>query len=165
MSCSLNDITIRTQLQPGDIGYLIYLHGWLYHKEYNYQMQMELYIADGMSEFCHHYDAQKDAVWIAEHNNRMVGFVLLMHRPNNAAQLRYFLIHPDYRGIGLGKKLMNLYMDFLRQQQYASSYLWTTSDLHTAAALYKKNGFVLTEEKPSAFVGIPVVEQKYEWRS
>jgi peptidyl-dipeptidase Dcp len=55
-------------------------------------------------------------------------------------------------------------MNFLQQQQYSSSYLWTTSDLHTAAALYKKNGFVLAEEKPSSVFGVPVVEQKYDWK-
>jgi len=164
MSISLNDIIIRTTLQPGDIGYITYLHGYLYKKEYNYEVQFEMYVAEGLCEFFHRYDPQKDGVWIAEHKNRIVGFILLMHR-NNAAQLRYFIIEPAYRGIGLGKKLMELYMDFLQQHGYTSSYLWTTSELPTAAALYRRYGFELTEEKPSAAFGKPVVEQKYELRT
>jgi peptidyl-dipeptidase Dcp len=31
----LTDIIIRTTLQPGDIGYVVYMHGRLYKKEYN----------------------------------------------------------------------------------------------------------------------------------
>jgi ribosomal protein S18 acetylase RimI-like enzyme len=92
----------------------------------------------------------------------MVGFILLMHRPQ-AAQLRYFIIHPDYRGIGLGKKLMELYMEFLVQCGYTASYLWTTGELSTAASLYRRHGFTLTEEKPSTAFGKAVVEQRYDW--
>jgi ribosomal protein S18 acetylase RimI-like enzyme len=159
---SLSDITIRTILQPGDIGYVIYLNGALYKQEYDYGISFEVYVAEGLCEFYHHYDPAKDRVWIAEHNGRMVGFILLMHRPQ-AAQLRYFIIHPDYRGIGLGKKLMELYMEFLVQCGYTASYLWTTGELSTAASLYRRHGFTLTEEKPSTAFGKAVVEQRYDW--
>ena len=161
MKLSLDDITIRTTLQPGDIGYITYMHGALYKKEYDYGIQFEAYVAEGLCEFYHNYDAQQDCVWIAEHNNRIVGFLLLMHR-DKSAQLRYFIIAPAYRGVGLGKKLMDLYMQFLKQHGYTSSYLWTTSELPAAASLYRRHGFELVEEKPSDAFGKAVVEQKYE---
>ncbi|WP_230679989.1 GNAT family N-acetyltransferase [Pontibacter rufus] len=92
----------------------------------------------------------------------MVGFLLLLHRPGNTAQLRYFLIEPEYRGIGLGKKLMDLYMAFFRAMGYTSSYLWTTHEQEAAIALYKRYGFRLTEEKPSTAFGKPLTEQRYD---
>jgi peptidyl-dipeptidase Dcp len=79
----------------------------------------------------------------------------------NEAQLRYFIIHPEYRGIGLGKELMKLYMEFLKACGYSKSYLWTTHELYTAAHLYKKHGFVLEEEKESLAFGKPLKETKY----
>lgn len=158
---NLNDISIRTTLQPGDIGYVVYLHGALYSKEYNYGIVFETYVAAGLLEFYQQYDPAKDRVWVCEHNNHMAGFLLLMNR-GEAAQLRYFILAPEYRGIGLGKKLMDLYMLFLQQAGYISSYLWTTNELPAAAALYKKHGFVLTDEKPSDAFGKPVIEQRYE---
>ena len=91
----------------------------------------------------------------------MIGFLLLMDR-GHAAQLRYFLIVPEYRGIGLGSKLMNLYMDFLHECGYQQSYLWTTHELSTAAFLYKRHGFKLMEEKESTAFGKPLQEQRYE---
>jgi ribosomal protein S18 acetylase RimI-like enzyme len=156
-------ISIRTTLQPGDIGYITYLHGSLYKEEYNYGIAFEAYVAQGLAEFYQQYDPQKDAVWICEHNNKIVGFLLLMHR-GTAAQLRYFILAKGYRGIGLGSKLMKLYMQFLREKGYVSSYLWTTHELDAAAHLYKKYGFVLTEEKESTAFGKPLKEQRYDLR-
>lgn len=160
-SISLDDIRIRTELRPGDIGYVVYMHGALYSREYDYGIAFETYVAQGLHEFYQQYDPSKDRVWICEHGATIVGFLLLMHR-GDAAQLRYFVLHPDYRGIGLGKKLMTLYMEFLHACGYRSSYLWTTDHLPAAAALYKRHGFVLTEEKPSTSFGKPVVEQRYD---
>ena len=158
---SLADISIRTELQAGDLGYVTYLHGKLYQEEYNYGIQFESYVAKGLCEFYEKYDPIRNCIWASEHNGRMIGFLLLMDR-GEAAQLRYFLIEPDYRGIGLGSKLMNLYMDFLWECGYKKSYLWTTHELSTAAFLYKRVGFTLTEEKESTAFGKPLKEQRYD---
>jgi ribosomal protein S18 acetylase RimI-like enzyme len=157
-----NEITIRTTLQPGDIGYITYLHGLLYYKEYNYNINCEVYIAEGLCEFYNNYDPQKDCAWIAEHNKKIVGCVMQMHRENNAAQLRYFILDPVYRGIGLGKRLTDLFMDSLRKKGYEKAYLWTINSLSAAAHIYKKMGFVLTEEIDSYAFGVPIKEQRYD---
>ncbi len=159
---TLEDIHIRNEILPGDLGYVIHLHGKLYAAEYQYGVQFEMYVAAGMHEFYENYDPAKDRVWICEHAGRIIGFLLLMHRAHEAAQLRYFLIDPAYRGIGLGRKLMELYMEFLRRCGYTSSYLWTTHELTAAASLYKRCGFRLTEEKESVAFGKPLKEQRYE---
>jgi peptidyl-dipeptidase Dcp len=162
---TLNNISIRTELRPGDLGYVIYRHGKLYDEEYNYGISFETYVGWGMHEFYKNYNPEIDRVWICEHDNKIIGFLLLMHRENNTAQLRYFYIEPEYRGIGLGKKLMQLYMDFLKEKGYQSSYLWTTHELHSAASLYKKHGFQLTEEKQSTDFGKPLTEQRYDLKT
>jgi peptidyl-dipeptidase Dcp len=158
---SLDEISIRTELCSGDIGYVIHLHGALYAKEYGYGLQFESYVAKGLAEFYEKYDPERNRVWVCEHKSRMVGFLLLMDR-GTAAQLRYFLIEPEYRGIGLGSKLLRLYMEFLRQCDYKASYLWTTHELSIAALLYERLGFQLTEEKESTAFGKPLREQRYD---
>lgn len=158
----LNDIIIRTDIRPGDLGYVIHRHGKLYNEEYEYGVTFETYVATGMYEFYENYNPEMDRVWICELDNKIIGFLLLMHRENHAAQLRYFYIELEYRGIGLGKKLMELYMEFLKEKDYQSSYLWTTNELDAAASLYKKHGFILTEEKPSTNFGKRLIEQRYD---
>jgi peptidyl-dipeptidase Dcp len=158
---SLKDISIRTELRPGDLGYVIYLHGALYSKEYGYGIQFENYVARGLGEFFEKYHPKRNRVWVCEYNDRMIGSLLLMDR-GESAQLRYFLIEPEYRGIGLGSKLLNLYMDFLVECGYKGSYLWTTHELTTASFLYKRLGFQLTEEKESTAFGKLLKEQRYD---
>jgi GNAT superfamily N-acetyltransferase len=159
----LNEIRIRNDIRPGDLGAVIQLHGKIYYEEFNYGTGFEAYVAGGISEFHNNYDPLKDRIWVCEKGNDICGFLLLMHRDNNAAQLRYFILDKSVRGIGLGNKLMELYMDFLRQAGYKSSYLWTTDELYAAAHLYTKHGFTLSEEKAaSSFFGKKITEQRYD---
>lgn len=157
----LNDISIRTELRPGDMGTVISMHGILYTREYNFGLQFEMYVAKGLCEFFEQYTPARNRVWVCEHQHKMIGFMLLMDR-GNAAQLRYFLIEPQFRGIGLGSKLMGMYMDFLRLCNYKHSYLWTTHELAAAISLYTRAGFILAEEKESTSFGKPLREQRYD---
>jgi ribosomal protein S18 acetylase RimI-like enzyme len=158
---SLNDIKIRTQLQSGDLGYVIYLHGKLYNKEYGYGLGFESYVAESLHEFYQQYNPKNSRVWFCEHQEKIIGFLFLMNR-GDSAQLRYFLIESEYRGIGLGKKLMELYMEFFKQCGYRKGYLLTTHELPTAAHLYKGYGFKLVSETESDSFGKPLIEQRYE---
>ena len=158
----INGITIRTNIQPGDLGYVIHRHGVLYSQEYDYGISFETYVGAGMHEFYKNFDPDMDRAWICEHEEKIIGFLLLMHREKNTAQLRYFYLEPAYRNIGLGRKLMSLYMDFLHGHNYKHSYLWTTHELGTAASLYTSYGFRLTEEKESIAFGKPLKEQRYD---
>jgi GNAT superfamily N-acetyltransferase len=158
---SLDAVTIRTELRPGDIGYWIYMHGALYQQEYHFNIQFETYVAKGLCEFYDHYDPARSRAWVCEHDQRIIGSLLLLDR-GGLAQLRYFLLDPAYRGFGLGSKLMGLYMGFLKECGYRGSYLWTVQDLTAAAALYRRAGFRLTEEKETLFFGWPTKEQRYD---
>jgi ribosomal protein S18 acetylase RimI-like enzyme len=162
MNYNFKNITIRTDLRPGDLGYVIYLHGYMYGQEYQYGISFETYVAKGMYEFYAQYDDAKDRVWICEDEGRIIGFLLGMHRGEEVVQLRFFILLPGYRGMGLGKKLMEFFMEYLREKKFRSCYLWTTNQQATAAFIYKRLGFVLTEEKPSDAFGVELMEQRYD---
>jgi peptidyl-dipeptidase Dcp len=159
---NLQDITIRTKIQPGDLGYVIHRHGVLYNREYEFGVIFETYVGKGIFELYKNYDVNKDCVWICEHGNQIIGFLALEHKESETAQLRYFFIEPEYRGIGLGKKLMQLYMEFLKAKNYKRCFLWTVSELDAALSLYQKHGFVLSEEVESDTFGKLVTEQRYD---
>ena len=157
----LSAIKIRNKLLPGDLGYIAHVHGDLYAKECGYGLEFEAYVLQGLRDFAHEYDEAKDRVWICEHENRIIGFLVAQHR-GDTVQLRYFIFLPEYRGIGLGKKLMNEFLDFMKSGSYRKAYLWTTEEQHSAIALYTRYGFKLSDEKPSNSFGKELVEQRYD---
>lgn len=157
----LSAIKIRNKLHPGDLGYIAHVHGDLYARECGYGLEFEAYVLQGLRDFAHEYDEAKDSVWICEHENRIIGFLVAQHR-GDAVQLRYFIFLPEYRGIGLGKKLMNEFLDFMKSGSCRKAYLWTTEEQHSAIALYTRYGFKLSDEKPSNSFGKELIEQRYD---
>jgi GNAT superfamily N-acetyltransferase len=160
-----SSIMLRECLVPGDIGEITRLHGTMYSRERGHGIAFEAYVAEGLAEFYHHYDAGRDRVWLYEDADRIVGTLFLMHRENGTAQLRYFLVLPEYRGLGFGKDLMARFMTALSDCGYREAFLWTTRGLPAAASLYTRHGFVLTEEMPSERFGTALVEQKYVYHA
>ncbi len=155
--------TIRNTLLPGDLGQVAYLHGKIYAEEHGFGQDFEAYVMDSLLEFYRQYDPEIDRVWVVENDGRMVGFLLLMHRPENQAQLRYFIIEKEYRGTGLGRLLMGQWMDFFQQKGYAGAYLYTTSGLDPAVHLYERFGFRKVSEKQSEDFGVPLHEILYRF--
>lgn len=140
------DITVRHTAEPGDIGYITYMHGWIYKQEYNYTTAFEAYVAQSFYDFLLNYNADRDRLWIAEHNCGIIGSIGIVSR-GDRAQLRWFLLHPDYRGIGLGMRLLNEAIAFCRKKGYKTVYLDTTDDLDKAIDMYTQAGFVKVAEK------------------
>lgn len=155
-------IHIRYNLLPGDVGYLIYLHGYLYARECSYNLEFESYVCKTFYEFLPTYNPAKDRMFIATVNNQMVGAVAILGSSRHLAQLRWFLIHPDYRGKGLGKRLLQEALDFCREKDYQKVYLMTTSMQEAAISLYKKAGFRKTGEKYLQLWGQQLYEQRYD---
>lgn len=160
-SITLSDISIRNDLQPGDLGFLAYMHAKLYAKEMGYGINFEGYVLDGLGEFAHQYDPAKDKVWICEHEGKIIGSLVGFHR-NSDIQFRYFIFLPEYRGIGLGKRLMQEFIAYAKASGCKNTYLWTTTEQATAIALYTRYGFKQTEEKFSTAFDKPLTELRFD---
>jgi len=152
----MKNFSIRSTLHAGDLGQVAALHGKIYHEEHDFGIGFEAYVMESLVEFYSQYDSHKDRVWVIESGDRMVGFLLLMHRRDNQAQLRYFILEKPYRGMGLGKKLIAEWMAFFREKGYSEAYLYTTSDLDSAVHLYESVGFRKVSEKVSEEFGVPM---------
>lgn len=153
---------LRRELKPGDIGYLIYLHGILYSREYGFDRTFEAYVAHGLLQFADSYNPYRDRIWLAEDNGKIIGAVAIVRTSKTEAQLRWYFVHPDYRDQGLGKNLMQEAVNFCIERKYKSIFLWTTSELTAAAHLYAKAGFRKTEVKSHNVWGKFVTEEKFE---
>lgn len=66
MQNSKKEITIRTEIHPGDIGEIIRLHGLLYAKEYGWDHTFEGYVAVSFADFILSADKNRSCLWIIE---------------------------------------------------------------------------------------------------
>jgi GNAT superfamily N-acetyltransferase len=155
------DDWFRTELKPGDIGAIVQMHGLIYAKEYGFDHTFEAYVAGPLAE-CVRAASPRDRIWIAERDDKIVGCIAIVAASSQVAQLRWFLVDPAYRGLGLGSLLLVQALMFCEEMSYDSIFLWTVSALTSAARLYQSAGFKKVEENPGHRWGVDVIEEKYE---
>jgi len=156
--------TLRRSLRPGDIGYVIYLHGIVHEKECGFDTTFDAYVADGLADFIKLFKPEKDRIWLAEADNRIVGSIAIVGRAGLRAQLRWFLVDPEFQGQGIGRRLLKEALRFSKRHGYKSVFLWTVSELDVARRLYADVGFRRTKEKTHKIWGKTVTEERYDLR-
>ena len=154
------EILLRHDVQPGDLGTIVRLHGTLYAEEYGFDPTFEAYVAGPLSEFVRER-TDRDRLWIAERAGGFQGCVAIVGASQDEAQLRWFLVVPSARGLGLGTRLLDEAVAFSRRRGYRSLFLWTVDLLEGAARLYRAAGFEKSGEKPGRLWGVDLVEERY----
>jgi len=157
-----SSLSIRHDLRPGDFGSMISMHGRIYALECGYNLNFEAYVCKTFYDLGKEYNPAADKFWLAESGDRMVGSIAVISRPDNQAQLRWFLIDPDFRQIHLGRYLFNQAMAYCLNTKFDKVYLYTTIEQKTALSMYGKAGFILDSEGESQSEwGHPIQERKY----
>ena len=154
--------TLRHELRPGDIGWVIHRHGVVYAREHGWGSAFEAYVAQTMAPFGLGHDAARERLWLAEIEDHIVGSIAIVSGADDAAQLRWFLVEPESRGLGIGHRLMDEALAFCRATGRDRVYLLTVAGLDAAAHLYTAAGFVLTERRPGVPWAAGVVQERYE---
>ena len=154
----MEEITIR-QSEPGDAGYVAYMHGRYYWKNHGFYRSSEYYFIKYLADFVH--DPVGGMLWVVEVNGNIIGSAAIVRVDNKTAQFRWFLVDARFQGMGIGKQLMQIALDFCRENNYEDVFLWTFKGLEKARTLYEKVGFVLVEEKVNTeWSNVEIIEQK-----
>jgi DNA-binding MarR family transcriptional regulator/GNAT superfamily N-acetyltransferase len=157
---TIPEIIIRP-FQPGDVGYVGYIHGKIYSTTYQFGRIFEFYVMKGLTEFL--INNEGGELWIAEVNGEIVGSIAITKANDSVAQLRWFVLDEKFQGLGIGKKLIETALNFCKEKHYQNVFLWTVSTLETARYLYKKYHFKLTEEKPNVeWTGTKLIEERWD---
>ncbi|NLK72480.1 MAG: MarR family transcriptional regulator [Clostridiales bacterium] len=155
-------ITYRSELRPGDVGQLIQLHGWVYAQECGYNHVFEGYVCKTFYDMLINYSPMKERFWFVEVDGKMMGAIAVVGHTDKRAQMRWFVLDPAIRGMGIGSKLMNEALKYCREKGYTNVFLATTEDQKKAINMYLKAGFTKVEEYENHEWGKDLVEQIYE---
>ncbi|MEM9427744.1 MAG: GNAT family N-acetyltransferase [Pseudomonadota bacterium] len=155
-------VTLRN-LAPGDAGWLIQRHAELYSEAEGFDASFEIVVAEILTAFLKGHDPATERAFIAAADGKRLGSIFCVQSGTpGVAKLRLFLLEPEARGLGLGKRLLTACLEFARTAGYGKMRLWTHESHRAACALYTQFGFRLTDAKPVHSFGVDLVEQTWE---
>jgi DNA-binding MarR family transcriptional regulator/GNAT superfamily N-acetyltransferase len=133
--------------RPGSIGHIIARHGELYVGDLGYPPAFEHYVVQAFGDFMTTFAPPRDRIFLAERDGRFAGSIAVKGLPRATAQLRFLLVEPDARGLGIGRRLVRRVLDHARALGERRVVLDTASDLDAARAIYAAHGFVKTAHR------------------
>ncbi|HMJ77059.1 MAG TPA: bifunctional helix-turn-helix transcriptional regulator/GNAT family N-acetyltransferase [Iamia sp.] len=147
---------------PGDLGWVVGVHGALYADEYGWDLTFEALVARIVADYVDDHDPARDRMWIAERAGRPVGCIACVHGDDaDTVKLRILLVDPAARGLGVGARLVEECVAFARTTGARRMVLFTVDALDSARRIYEAAGFALIESAPSPGWGVPVIEQTW----
>ena len=140
-----SDIVIRTEIRSGDLGRIVSLHGKVYAPLAGFGLRFEAFVGRTIAEHILDNNA-RGQVWMVERGDELLGCIAVILRNSKTAQLRWLVLHPELRGQGIGRQLVENVLAYSQEQNCESVILETTDSLAASQSLYESFGFVVTSE-------------------
>ncbi|QOW10340.1 GNAT family N-acetyltransferase [Kaistella flava (ex Peng et al. 2021)] len=141
------EINIR-KIQQSDNKLLATIIRSCFH-DFNVATQGTVYddpTTDHLSEL---FKEENSALFVAEVDGELCGCCGIFPTeglPERCGELVKFYIAKDFRGKGLGKKLMEESIEFAKKSGYQSIYIESLPEFSTAVSIYEKQGFTYLEK-------------------
>ncbi|WP_037307635.1 GNAT family N-acetyltransferase [Ruegeria halocynthiae] len=159
----MDDILIRPFL-ASDAPWLVQQHGKLYERDEGFDASFAVLVERILDAFIAAHDPTRERGWIAERAGERLGSIFCVTLDKDTAKLRLFLLVPEVRGQGLGRRMFATCLAFARGAGYKELALWTHESHKAACALYKAvGGQLMTSRKVHSF-GVDLVEQSWKFR-
>jgi ribosomal protein S18 acetylase RimI-like enzyme len=156
--------TIRRELRAGDLGAIVAHHGRVYAEEYGVDTTFDGLVASAVGEAAlRGFPSSREAICLVELEGEHVGSVALTDEGDGEAAIRWFVLSPEVRGRGLGRRLLGELLERASELGYRRVWLETFSELEAAAHLYRDHGFeVVSADESPRWGRERIVYQRYE---
>ena len=143
------DLSIRRDLRDGDRDGIVALHQRIYPAGYALAQSFVDDVAEALDGvIANGWPARPgDGVWIVERDGELVGCLALSDEGGGEGRVRFFLLSPELRGRGLGRRMVDELMEEGRAAGYERLTLATFEELTVAARLYRSHGFRIVREE------------------
>ncbi|MFQ6553203.1 GNAT family N-acetyltransferase [Aestuariibius insulae] len=144
---------------PEDAGWIVERHAALYAQEACFDDSFRAVVRGVLDRF---FAGASGRGWIAEQDGAPAGCIFCMMEEPGWARLRLFLLEPEARGTGMGRRLLETCMAFARENGAGAMRLSTHESHEAACALYAKVGWIRVASRPVQSYGCDLVEQDWE---
>ena len=96
-------------------------------------------------------------IWVAEDADGTIVGTFGIEVTDEGHYLRGMGVSPTARGTGLGRRLVEIAVEYVDARSPERTWLYTTAFLETAIALYEQAGFVRFDPDPPDFHGTPII--------
>jgi GNAT superfamily N-acetyltransferase len=156
-------VEIRSGLRPGDIGDVVRMHGEVYAREYGLDATFEASVAETLGVLVRRgWPEEGEGIWVAEADGERVGAIILTDEGDGLSRLRMFVLRPDHRGAGVGRRLLEELLARARAAGHERMELDTFSELRAAAHLYRGAGFRRVSARRQVMWGREIEFERYE---
>ncbi len=149
-------------LGPGDAGWIIERHGVLYAEDDGFDATFEALVAEILAAFLRQHDPVRERGWVAVRGALRLGSIFVVAETPEVAKLRLFFVEKSERGTGLAQRMLETALDFAHGAGFGTMRLWTHESHCAAGRLYRRNGFELTEARPTRSFGQDLVTQVWQ---
>jgi GNAT superfamily N-acetyltransferase len=141
-------VTVRRELRDGDRDAIVALHQRIYPSGYGVGQSFVDDVAAALDGVIARDWPERpgDGVWIVERDGEFRGCLALSDEGGGEGRVRFFLLAPELRGDGIGRRLLDELLENARDAGYDRLVLATFQDLTVAAHLYRSRGFRLVRE-------------------
>lgn len=149
-----SDVRLRSDWRPEDVHLVVDLHARGYAGEGSrFAVGFADYVRKTVEEAGLSDTSRASRVWFAERGGEALGCAAMIDR-GSRGQLRWVVLVPEARGLGLGKALFEAAMAHAAAQGWPEVYLETTDGLGPSMQLYLANGFsVVSDEEEELWNG------------
>jgi ribosomal protein S18 acetylase RimI-like enzyme len=160
----MNGPTIRDELRRGDMEAIVDHHRRVYGEEYDVDSRFGDFVAAAVARAAERgFPGERETIRIVELDGEHAGSIGLTDEGDGEAAIRWVVLSPEVRGLGLGRRLLGEMLAFAQDHGYRRVWLETFSELETAAHLYREAGFVVTSTDTAPRWGREsITMQRYE---
>ena len=92
-------------------------------------------------------EKDKDAVYVAQVNNKIAGLIQIVPYGQNVSWLFRLIIKKQFRGSGIGSKLLKKAEEILKKKGNKEIGLFVNAENNNLKSFYKKRGFKSSNKK------------------
>ncbi|MFQ6548754.1 GNAT family N-acetyltransferase [Aestuariibius sp. 2305UL40-4] len=147
--------------KPSDSGWIVDRHANLYRVEAGFDATFAPVVRRAVDSS---FASGQGRGWIAEAGGAPIGCIFCVLEEPGWARLRLFLLEPEWRGKGLGHRLLRTCMEYAQASGAEAMRLSTHASHRAACALYARSGWVQVAARPVRNYGCDLEELDWEFQ-